>query len=241
MGEMKDYELPLPYSKGQTFYSCNICKKGPKQLYSCCSPDTGEYKVPASSKNLRNSYERGQIALGGLFSSTLKKANTFKRCWTHTVGEVNILSKLPRHYHGMYGFLVRKPENTKENSSEGRIRCALNFLRQNNHLYQTFAANYETMYRYHAHDVAPTANQLLDARNKPVEEHLDAENVGLAVPLDNQECIPALTPESDQAGIQHPKRTEKPESKISYLDRDLEAKAWPCLFPFGVGSWYLRS
>ena len=74
-----------------------------------------------------------------------------------------------------------------------------------------------------------------------MEEHLDAENIGLAVPLDNQESLPALNPRSDQAVIQHPKKTEKHESKISYLDPDLEAKAWPCLFPFGVGSWYFRS
>ena len=239
--EMKDYVLPLPYSKGQTLFSCNICKKGPRQLYSCRSPDTGEYQIPVPLKILRNSYERGQISLGGLFSSTLKKANAFKRCWTHTVGEVNILSKLPRHYHGMYGFIVRKPENIEDNPSEGRIRSALNFLRHNNHLYRSFAANYKTMYRYQAHNVAATANELLDAKNKPVEEHLDAENIGLAVPLDNQESLPALNPRSDQAGIQHPKKTETHESKISYLDPDLEAKAWPCLFPFGVGSWYFRS
>ena len=64
---------------------------------------------PKSIAELRNRYETGHVSLCGLFSTTVKKASISQ--YQHTIGEVNSITKLHRHFHGMFGFLAVKEDD----------------------------------------------------------------------------------------------------------------------------------
>ena len=91
--------------------------------------------------------EKCQVALCGIFSTTVKNAK--KHQWQHIRGEVNALHKLGRHYYGTFGSLMINEEITerltKYSGACKRIRGALNWLRKNN-VYKQFLARFETMY-----------------------------------------------------------------------------------------------
>ena len=63
---------------------------------------------PKPIAELRNRYEIGHISLCGLFSTTVKKTSISQ--YHHTIGEVNSITKLDRHFHGMFGFLTIKED-----------------------------------------------------------------------------------------------------------------------------------
>ena len=70
--------------------------------------------------------------------------------WHHIQGEVNALHKLDKHYYGLFGFMLMN-ENltsklTKHSEAYERIRLALLWLKNNNHLYKSFLARFETLY-----------------------------------------------------------------------------------------------
>ena len=74
---------------------------------------------PNSVANLANRYERGQVSLCGLFSTTVKDAEMSR--FSHVQGEVNSLGKLD-HYYGMFGFLASKDEGIWIESPESFLR-----------------------------------------------------------------------------------------------------------------------
>ena len=61
-----------------------------------------DMKIPDPITALCNKYETGQVALCGLFSETVKKASMSQ--YNHLQGEINAITKLDRHYHGLFGF-----------------------------------------------------------------------------------------------------------------------------------------
>ena len=60
---------------------------------------------PPEVTSLKSEAERCQVALCGIFSTTVKDAKRHQ--WRHIQGEVNTLHKLDRHYYGMFGFLMK--------------------------------------------------------------------------------------------------------------------------------------
>ena len=62
--------------------------------------------------------------------------------FSHIQGKVNSLSKLDRHYYGMFGFLANKDEGiwieSPNPESSLRIKEALRWFRNNNKLYFDF-------------------------------------------------------------------------------------------------------
>ncbi|MCG8625790.1 MAG: hypothetical protein MJE68_27795 [Proteobacteria bacterium] len=62
---------------------------------------------PKLIAELRNWYETGHVSLCGLFSTTVKALISQ---YHHTIGEVNSITKLDRHFHGMFGFLTIKED-----------------------------------------------------------------------------------------------------------------------------------
>ena len=95
--------------------------------------------IPAPLKALCNKYETGQVALCGLFSDTAKKASMSQ--YLHLQGEINAITKLDRHYYGLFGFLAVKDKDifalSPDPHSSLRIKNALKWLRGNNHLYSS--------------------------------------------------------------------------------------------------------
>ena len=83
-----------------------------------------------------------QVALCGLFSTTVKDAKQHK--WRHMQGEINSLHKLDKHYYGMFGFMMMNEQVneqlTQHPEASERVRKALSWLKGNNHLYKNFLA-----------------------------------------------------------------------------------------------------
>ena len=109
-------------SKKRKWYSCAYCKTNqmPAELYVGDVLDTSEsvnmkpvklwdMRKPQPIAKLSNRYEIGHVLLCGLFSTTVKKASVSQ--YQHTIGEVNSITKLDRHFHGMFGFLAVKEDD----------------------------------------------------------------------------------------------------------------------------------
>ena len=252
---MSDYQFDLPYEfsvgqgtkQEQRYYACLQCSRRPLNYYPCTAntnptpSNPAVFRVPEVVSALRNDHEKGNAALANIFSTTQKQNNKGRRIWMHKVGEVNVVSRLERNYDGLYGYMVRAPcEQEDDSLSEKRIMAAVKFFSQNNFLFKDFKSNYETLYRYaHDLDVLPTETDFPDASGHPIYEHLQAETVGWAVPLDPDRNLPRIDPEQDIIGVQHGRESSVDLTKrLAYNDKNLEAKAWTWLFPYGYGSWY---
>ena len=138
---------------------------------------------PEAILNLKNSIEQSQVALCGIFSTTVK--DTKRHQWRHIQSEVNLLHKLDRHYYGLFGFLLINEDLNdklaKNSEAYERIRLALHWLKRNNHLYQDFLARFETLYRYIRQEIVNLEVLKLD-QNKVLE----SEALGLAFPVDSE-------------------------------------------------------
>ena len=74
------------------------------------------------------------MSLRELFSSTVSEASMTQ--YRHLQGEVNAITKLDKHYHGLFGFLAVKDSDIWEKSpSSLHIKRAVQWMYANNHLY----------------------------------------------------------------------------------------------------------
>ena len=159
---------------------------------------------PNEITNLKNQVERGQVALCGLFLTIVKDAKMHQ--WCHVQGEINSLHKLDKHYYGIFGFMLlnEKISDQMTNYPDAceRVRKALLWLKQNNHLYKTFLSRFETMYRYIRNNLVNPEILKLN-----YQEILEEEAVGMAFPIDLDyfDKYSPLYGEMDLAGIQNPK------------------------------------
>ena len=199
---------------------------------------------------LKTEFEKCQVALCGIFSTTIKDAK--KHQWRHIQGEVNVLHKLDRHYYGMFGFLlINEKINsnlTKYPDACERIRRALQWLKKYNPLYQHFLAHFETMYRYVRPDLLNS--ELLELKQDRI---LEDEAIGMAFPVDSTffDKYSPLYGNLDVAGIQNPQPhlLDKAQDSIEWLrtctsvqygQEHLLEKTFPHLFPYGEGGWYYK-
>ena len=94
---------------------------------------------------------RGQVFLCGLFSNTVRQAGTPSQC-SHIQGEVNSITKLDRHFYGLFGFMAIKDSDIWLHSPNPEttfhIKRAIRWLHANNHLYSSFFSRFETLLRY---------------------------------------------------------------------------------------------
>ena len=93
--------------KSGKLYACAVCKtfKFPSDyklhigyLDEKLPIQNWDMTFPEVILNLKNPIEQCQVALCGIFSTTVKDAK--KHQWRHIQGEVNSLHKLDRHYYG---------------------------------------------------------------------------------------------------------------------------------------------
>ena len=61
--------------------------------------DEWDMTLPTEIQPLANPYERGQMSTCGIFSNTVKEASMTQ--YRHLQGEVNAITKLDEHYHGL--------------------------------------------------------------------------------------------------------------------------------------------
>ena len=256
-------DLPYVHTNGK-LYSCSNCKvfESPEDLpivfhvgkvtddNSTLPVTEWEMVYPSCLTALANQYERSQIALCALFSTTVKDAKQHQ--WKHVQGEVNSLHKLDKHYYGMFGFLMLNDKvqehMTKYPEAAERIRQALQWLKKNNDLYKTFLSRFETIYRYFRPEIVnPEVLKLNE------DKILEDEAVGMAFPIDSNyfEQYAAIYDDADVAGVQHPQPSVVDDvqdnvkqlrelTSVKYGEQYLLEKTFPHLFPYGEGGWYYK-
>ena len=170
--------------------------------------DEWDMTFPAEIQSLINQYERGQMSICGLFSSTVREASMTQ--YRHLQGEVNAITKLDKHYHGLFGFLAIKDSDIWEKSpspvSSLRIKRAVWWMHANNHLYSKFFSQYETLMRYCKPSFINP--KLLEDQSISLEKLLEDEAAAMAFPLNAKyfDDFPVIRGDmhDDIAGRQYP-------------------------------------
>ena len=246
--------------KSGKLYSCSVCKSFKNSAEYIVTFHIGKTNTvstiewdmayPPQVTCLKTEVEKCQVALCGIFSTTIKDAK--KHQWRHIQGEVNALHKLDRHYYGMFGFLMINEtiteKLTKYSETCERIRVALNWFKKNNNLYKQFLARFETMYRYLRHDIINP-----DILKGNQDKILESEAIGMAFPIDSEyfDQYSPLYGDLDIAGIQNPQphMIDKVQDSVEWLrectsvqygQEYLLEKTFPHLFPYGEGGWHYK-
>ena len=263
------YLQALPYDNGLTFthnsgkwYSCPTCKRmksiptdqhvGDVHLPPPSSApkrsDLWNMELPGTLDNLSNEYEKRQVSLSGLFSTTLRDVTPTQA--QHVLGQVHMEHRLNRHYYGLFGFLAASEEDVKAHSkkpqSDIRILRALKWLKDNNHLYRDFYANFETMYRYQPQSVLVNPS-LLDQQQISLQDLLQQEAIGMIFPSSSEyfDQFPAIHNKQQPAGVQHSRKdleemvahavhNLKQLTMVHYGDKLLEPKVFPTFIHLGL-------
>ena len=264
IGPFKVYNTPVWHSPHR-MYACLVCSKYRAKYdpinYGYELDGTTHYSVPTKLANLTE-YQRRQIALGALYSNTLKHVDLRHRQWHHAIGTVGVGRKPSQHYNALYGFMTmkedvlrdyQKPKDSAQNTRQ--MNQALLLLKKIHPFHSRFLAHYETLYRY-LQNAASTMGTLTqrffeDKYGKRLEYHLQDEYVAWAVECDApRNIIPDFAPHQDRVGFMHRAPFQRAGGNVTaaaqslandtYLhfnDPKLEPCVWPDLYPGGVGGY----
>ena len=264
----KPEDILYEYETEDKYFCCYQCHSDVKNGdgfsydYALRPPDQyPEYDMPNCMANLTEKDKR-QIALGNIFSTTLRKANLYRKEWEHKIGEVNISLKPESSYEGMIGFITEQNSSAdesieqtgsntdvdstelneeQENDNDKNVKECVKWLHKNNNLYTDFFSNRETLYAHFNNENHHIADHhVLDAKGNALSTHLESESSGLNIPFTELTNLPRIPETEDIAAVQHP-RNRISETKAFYADQKLEAKIFPNLFPYGMGSWKAAS
>ena len=157
IGAFKVSDTPVWHSTHR-MYAWLVCSKYRAKYdpinYGYELDGTTHYNVPPKLANLTE-YQKRLIALGALYSNTLKHVDLRHRQWHHAIGTVGVGRKPSQHYNALYGFMTmkedvlrdyQKPKNSGQNTRQ--MNQALLLLKKIHPFYSRFLAHYETLYRY---------------------------------------------------------------------------------------------
>ena len=267
------YLRALPYNNGITFihdngkwYSCPTCKRGkaiPTEQHVgdvLLPPPSNAPKrsalwnmqLPEPLNQLVNDYEKRQIGLCSLFSTTVRNVTPTQA--RHMQGQVFIGHKLDSHYYGLFGFLAVSEEDIKSNSkkpaTDVRVQRALKWLKENNVLYSNFYAHFETLYRFQPRSALLNPS-LLEQQDIALNDLLQEEAIRMVFPSSSDyfNQFSAIHSAQQAAGVQHPREDHqemmeraleeiRQMSTTVYGDKFLEPKVFPHIHPFGFGGWH---
>ena len=267
------YLRALPYGNGLNFvhdsgkwYSCPTCNRGkvipteqhvgdvllPPPSNAPKRSALWNMKLPDPLDQLVNDYEKRQIGLCSLFSTTVRNVTPTQA--RHVQGQVFAGHKLDSHYYGMFGFLAVSEEDIKHHSkkpeTDMRVKRALKWLKKNNFLYMKFYAHFETLYRFQPRSTLINPS-LLEQQHIGLEDLLQQEAYGMVFPSSSDyfDQFPAIHSVQQAAGIQHPREDHQQimEHAVEelqlmttavYGDKVLEPKVFPHLHPYGFGGWH---
>ena len=199
-------------------YACHVCSKYSAKYdpinYGYTLDGDIHYNIPSKIADLTE-YQKRQIALGALYSNTLKHVDLRHKQWHHAIGTVGVGRKPSQHYNALYGFMTmkedilrdyQKPKDSEQSTRQ--MHQALLLLKKIHPFYSRFLAHYETLYRY-LENAATTMGTLTqrsyeDKYGKRLEYHLQDEYVAWAVECDApRNIIPDFAPHSDKVGFLH--------------------------------------
>ena len=264
IGAFKVYDTPVWHSPHR-MYACLVCSKYRAKYDPINSgyqlDGTTHYRVPTKIANLTE-YQKRQIALGALYSNTLKHVDLRHRQWHHAIGTVGVGRKPSQHYNALYGFMTmkenvlrdyQKPKDSAHNTRQ--MNQALLLLKKIHPFCCRFSAHYETLYRY-LQNAASTMGTLTqrffdDKYGKRLEYHLQDEYVAWAVECDApRNIIPDFAPHQDRVGFMHQAPFQRAggtvtaaaqslanDTYLRFNDPKLEPCVWPDLYPGGVGGY----
>ena len=217
IGAFKVFDTPVWHSTHR-MYACLVCSKYRAKYdpinYGYELDGTTHYNVPTKLANLTE-YQKRQIALGALYSNTLKHVHLRHRQWHHAIGTVGVGRKLSQHCNALYGFMTmkedvlrdyQKPKDSAQNTRQ--MNQASLLLKKIHPFYSRFLAHYETLYRY-LQNAASTMGTLTqrffeDKYRKRLEYHLQDEYVAWALECDApRNIIPHFAPHQDRVGFMH--------------------------------------
>ena len=258
------YDTPVWHSATR-MYACHVCSKYSAKYdpinYGYTLDGDIHYNIPSKIADLTE-YQKRQIALGALYSNTLKHVDLRHKQWHHAIGTVGVGRKPSQHYNALYGFMTmkedilrdyQKPKDSEQ--SNRQMNQALLLLKKIHPFYSRFLAHYETLYRY-LENAATTMGTLTrrsyeDKYGKRLEYHLQDEYVAWAVECDApRNIIPDFAPHSDKVGFLHRTPFQRAGGNVTtaaqslandtYLhfnDPKMEPCVWPDLYPGGVGEY----
>ena len=267
------YLRALPYNNGLTFvhdngkwYCCPTCKRGkaipteqhvgdvllPPPSNAPKRSALWNLKLPEPLDQLVNDYEKRQIGLCSLFSTTVRNVTPTQA--RHMQGQVFTGHRLDSHYYGLFGFLAVSEEDIKSNSkkpeTDVRVQRALKWLKENNVLYSNFYAHFETLYRFQPRSALLNPS-LLEQQDIALDDLLQEEAIGMVFPSSSDyfNQFPAIHSAQQAAGVQHPREDHQEMmeraleeirqiSTTVYGDKFLEPKVFPHIHPFGFGGWH---
>ena len=141
------YLRALPYDNGLTFvhnsgkwYSCPTCKRRKAKKESIpmdqyvgdvllpppsSAPkrsDLWNMQLPDALNHLANDYEKRQVSLSGLFSTTLRDVTPTQS--RHVLGQVHMGHRLDRHYYGLFGFSLPRRRMSKHTARSPKATFA---------------------------------------------------------------------------------------------------------------------
>ena len=264
IGAFKVYDTPVWHSPHR-MYACLVCSKYRAKYdpinYGYELDGTTHYNVPTKLANLTE-YQKRQIALGALYSNTLKHVDLRHRQRHHAIGTVGVGRKPSQHYNALYGFMTmredvlrdyQKPKDSAQNTRQ--MNQALLLLKKIHPFYSRFLAHYETLYRY-LQNAASTMGTLTqrffeDKYGKRLEYHLQDEYVAWAVECDApRNIIPDFAPHQDRVGFMHGAPFQRAggtvtaaaqslanDTYLHFNDPKLEPCVWPDLYPGGVSGY----
>ena len=256
------YDTPVWHSATR-MYACHVCSKYSAKYdpinYGYTLDGDIHYNIPSKIADLTE-YQKRQIALGALYSNTLKHVDLRHKQWHHAIGTVGVGRKPSQHYNALYGFMTmkedilrdyQKPKDSEQ--SNRQMNQALLLLKKMHPFYSRFLAHYETLYRY-LENAATTMGTLTqrsyeDKYGKRLEYHLQDEYVAWAVECDApQNIIPDFAPHSDKVGFLHQTpfrgaggnvttaaQSLANDTYLHFNDPKLEPCVWPDLYPGVVG------
>ena len=262
IGPFKVYDTPVWHSPHR-MYACLVCSKYRAKYdpinYGYELDGTTHYNVPTKLANLTE-YQKRQIALGALYSNTLKHVDLRHRQWRHAIGTVGVGRKPSQHYNALYGFMTmkedvlrdyQKPKDSAQNTRQ--MNQALLLLKKIHPFYSRFLAHYETLYRYlqNAASTMGTLTQCFFEDGKRLEYHLQGEYVAWVVECDApRSIIPDCAPRQDKVGFMHRTPFQRAggtvtaaaqslvnDTYLHFNDPKLEPCVWPDLYPGGVGGY----
>ena len=162
--------------------------------------------------------------------------------YRHLQGEVNAITKLDKHFHGLFGFLdsdiwALSPSPV----SSLHIKRAIQWMHANNHLCPSFFSQYETLMQYCKPSFIPSFinPKLLEDQSISLEKLLEDEAASMAFPLDAKyfDDFPVIRGDvcHDVAGRQYP-HPELAENlcQAKYGEEFLDCKAFPPPPPMGL-------
>ena len=258
------YDTPVWHSATR-MYACHVCSKYSAKYdpinYGYTLDGDIHYNIPSKIADLTE-YQKRQIALGTLYSNTLKHVDLRHKQWHHAIGTVGVGRKPSQHYNALYGFMTmkedilrdyQKPKDSEQ--SNRQMNQALLLLKKIHPFYSRFLVYYETLYRY-LENAATTMGTLPqrsyeDKYGKRLEYHLQDEYVAWALECDApRNIIPDFAPHSDKVGFPHrtpfhgargnvttAAQSLANDTYLHFNDPKLEPCVWPDLYPGGVGGY----